>query len=84
MAATCQVAVPATGGPAPLQGADAECFKRAMAAMDYGGACSDATPSACSDGCKAELQSFTVTDACWTALVNDPSVSLLGEGEDYL
>lgn len=77
------VALAAAATPcAALEGADAECYDRAMAAMNYGGACYEATPTSCSDACKAELQSFPITDACWTALQSDPLVSLLGA--DYL
>ena len=77
------VALAAAAAPcAALQGADAQCYDRALAAMDYGGACYEATPTSCSDACKAELQSFPLTDACWTALMSNPLVSLLGD--DYL
>lgn len=97
MAAKCEVTLPTAGGdgvtpssgsPAPspsgpLQGADAECYDRAVAAMNYGGTCYEATPTACSDACKAELQSFQITDACWVAILSNPLVSLL-LGEDHL
>ena len=81
----CSVALPAAAGNSSgaLQGADAECYDRALAAMDYGGACYEATPTFCSDACKAELQSFAVTDACWTAILSNPLVSQL-LGEDHL
>ena len=85
VAATCQVTLPASAGngtSGPLQGTDSQCYDRAVAAINDGGACFGATPSSCSDACKAELQSFPVTDACWAALISDPVVSLLGE--DYL
>lgn len=89
VAATCQVALPASAGAAPapspsgLQGADADCYNRAMAAMNSGGACYEATPTSCADACKAELQSFTVTDACWVAILSDPLVGAV-LGEDHL
>lgn len=72
----------ALGGATDLQGADADCYDRATDAI-FLGPCFDATTTSCPDACKAELQSFTVTEACWTALLTDPLVGGL-LGTEYL